>query len=605
LEGDDFMNHQADNKIRSIKVKVLSSLLGLSILLAISTSLVAMLIMNNQNGESTAILDEVLREDYDILIQSEVETALSMIETVYKQVQNGNMNMSEAKEIAAEILRNLRYGEDGYFWADSSDGTNIVLLGNEDSEGKNRMNLQDSNGVWIIQEFINQAKSGGGYTDYYFPKAGSDIAELKRGYTLYFEPFDWIIGTGNYIDNIDRIVMDKEITVNKMINRGIRLMYIINGLLLVLIGIIAYLLGRGIAHPIIQLSRLVDKTAQLDLRDEALSSKIINKNDEIGIMARAINSMRTKLRDIISENINAMNDLSNSAVIITENSNEVALSVEEVARAVEDLAIGMSDESREVNKGYEQLTLLKNQVDEMVISSDLLYEYASKTGEANEAGLKTVDGLKNKFESNQMIIKDVSISIDELSDKSNLIGSIISAIQSIAEQTNLLALNAAIEAARAGEAGRGFAVVADEIRKLSEQTSNSTREIENITLTIKEEIHKTKVRMDEANKVVKESTEASYETDKIFQNINEAVSHTLDQIKILIKNIETIDHSKEVVMDSMNVITSITENSSASSEEISASTEEQAASIQENVHMIEEIKNMALNLEEKMKVFRI
>lgn len=599
------MNHQADNKIRSIKVKVLSSLLGLSILLAISTSLVAMLIMNNQNGESTAILDEVLREDYDILIQSEVETALSMIETVYKQVQNGNMNMSEAKEIAAEILRNLRYGEDGYFWADSSDGTNIVLLGNEDSEGKNRMNLQDSNGVWIIQEFINQAKSGGGYTDYYFPKAGSDIAELKRGYTLYFEPFDWIIGTGNYIDNIDRIVMDKEITVNKMINRGIRLMYIINGLLLVLIGIIAYLLGRGIAHPIIQLSRLVDKTAQLDLRDEALSSKIINKNDEIGIMARAINSMRTKLRDIISENINAMNDLSNSAVIITENSNEVALSVEEVARAVEDLAIGMSDESREVNKGYEQLTLLKNQVDEMVISSDLLYEYASKTGEANEAGLKTVDGLKNKFESNQMIIKDVSISIDELSDKSNLIGSIISAIQSIAEQTNLLALNAAIEAARAGEAGRGFAVVADEIRKLSEQTSNSTREIENITLTIKEEIHKTKVRMDEANKVVKESTEASYETDKIFQNINEAVSHTLDQIKILIKNIETIDHSKEVVMDSMNVITSITENSSASSEEISASTEEQAASIQENVHMIEEIKNMALNLEEKMKVFRI
>lgn len=140
----------------------------------------------------------------DAIIKSEVQTAISMVNNYYKKYNKREMSFEEAKLKAADALRNLRYGENynGYFWADTSDGINVVLYGKKDVEGKNRYNAS-MYGVYYIQEIIsNGMKPGGGYTEYYFPKYKQSEPKPKRSYSKYYEPFDWIIGTGYYLEDL-------------------------------------------------------------------------------------------------------------------------------------------------------------------------------------------------------------------------------------------------------------------------------------------------------------------------------------------------------------------------------------------------------------------
>jgi methyl-accepting chemotaxis protein len=147
-----------------------------------------------------------LAKQHDQLIKAQTQQAVSMLETVYEGSFNGKYSLDEAKTLGANLLRNLRYGDqkEGYFWADTTNGTNIVLYGRKDVEGKNRLNDQ-VNGIYYIQEIIaNGKKIGGGFTNYYFPKKDGDQPLAKRSYSLYFAPFDWIIGTGYYIEDLDK-----------------------------------------------------------------------------------------------------------------------------------------------------------------------------------------------------------------------------------------------------------------------------------------------------------------------------------------------------------------------------------------------------------------
>lgn len=135
---------------------------------------------------------------HDLLIKSEVETAVSMLQAVYTKHQQGEMTLDQAKKLGADLLRELRYGDEGYFWADTTEGVNLVLYGRKDVEGKNRLEAKDQNGMFFIKEFLALAKSGGGYVEYWFAKRGETIAQPKRSYVLLFKPFGWVVGSGYY-----------------------------------------------------------------------------------------------------------------------------------------------------------------------------------------------------------------------------------------------------------------------------------------------------------------------------------------------------------------------------------------------------------------------
>jgi methyl-accepting chemotaxis protein len=134
----------------------------------------------------------------DILIKGEVETAVSMLQAIHTRQQRGEMTMVKAKKLGADLLRELQYGTEGYFWADTTEGVNVVLYGRKDVEGRNRIKDKDSRGTYYIQELMAKAKAGGGYVEYWFPKKGQTTEQSKKAYVLLFKPFGWVVGTGYY-----------------------------------------------------------------------------------------------------------------------------------------------------------------------------------------------------------------------------------------------------------------------------------------------------------------------------------------------------------------------------------------------------------------------
>ncbi len=134
----------------------------------------------------------------DSLIKGEVQTVISMLQVISDRQQAGEMTIEQAKDLAAGLLRGMTYGTDGYFWADTEEGVNVVLYGRTDVEGRNRLEDKDTNGKFYVKEFMSVGKAGGGYVDYLFVKKGETNALPKRSYVQSFKPFGWVIGTGYY-----------------------------------------------------------------------------------------------------------------------------------------------------------------------------------------------------------------------------------------------------------------------------------------------------------------------------------------------------------------------------------------------------------------------
>lgn len=134
----------------------------------------------------------------DLLIKSEVETAVSMLQAIFTKYQQGEMTLEQAKKLGADLLRELRYGTEGYFWADTTEGVNVVLYGRKDVEGKNRLEDKDQQGTFYIKELLAKGKAGGGYVEYWFTKKGQAPTQPKRSYVLLFKPFGWVVGSGYY-----------------------------------------------------------------------------------------------------------------------------------------------------------------------------------------------------------------------------------------------------------------------------------------------------------------------------------------------------------------------------------------------------------------------
>lgn len=182
--------------------------------------------LRNITNTATETLENQTRQDYDDAIKDQVDNAISMLQVYYNAYEKGTITLDEAKKQGADMLRDLRYGENGYFWADDTKGNNIVLLGSE-TEGTNRMNMKDADGYDMIKNIIEVGQQkDGGYCDYVFPKEGETESSPKRSYSKLFEPFGWVIGTGNYVDYIDVTVTNAKSSVDSIMKRCIYVMII-------------------------------------------------------------------------------------------------------------------------------------------------------------------------------------------------------------------------------------------------------------------------------------------------------------------------------------------------------------------------------------------
>ena len=267
--------------------KVRTKLLLLILLVFIAITGIAVVNIQKQgeaNRVSLEVLEKTVRQDYDEYIKSQVNNVITLLDSINKKYKNGEYTLEEAKKLSADLVRDLRYKDGAYFWIDTTDGQNVVLLGNK-TEGTNRINAKDVNGYEMIKDIIkNGMKDDGGYTEYWFPKEGATEASPKRAYSKYYEPFGFVVGTGNYTDNIDNIIATQsEITTNNF-NKNKILMLIILAIDLILAIAATFVVAQEIMKG---LNTAIDHMKVIATGDFSvkLPEKYIKRKDDFGELA--------------------------------------------------------------------------------------------------------------------------------------------------------------------------------------------------------------------------------------------------------------------------------------------------------------------------------
>ena len=370
----------------------------------------------------------------------------------------------------------------------------------------------------------------------------------------------------------------------------------------IVVGLFGLYFSRRFTKPLVDLSSTIATIANGDLKDFDLK---INSKDEIGQLYHSLKIMTQNLRELVGNIQTVSSTLASHSLQLSSTTEETTQSLTQVVTTINEMAQGNSEQASMVQESTEAITKVNNIVSEATIKTEGASNKAKETLELAKEGQRAIERQSQKIEENNKYTNAVGKSIQQLATMADEIRNIIGTINSIAEQTNLLALNASIEAARAGDAGRGFAVVAEEIRKLAEQSSNSTKKIEDIVNSINDRVNETVNNMNQAREsvlVMESSAEDTKESfNKIFTSITELAQIAYD-VSTALEEINK--QTQEVTNQAMN-ISAVVEQASASMQEISASSEEQLASMETIAQSSNELENIAQELLTQVEKFKI
>ena len=397
------------------------------------------------------------------------------------------------------------------------------------------------------------------------------------------------------------VISADESEVLQPVNNMMKLAVFALIVVVVIVSTIGIVITEIALRPIIRVSQIVQKMADLDFSENENTEKMKKRKDETGVMTRSVALLREELVDLLEGIQKQSVQLFKTSANLDGDSDETQKMVEQVDRAVGDIATGATSQAQETQNATENVIAMGNMIEDTNAEAERLNGNAQQMKDSSDQAMQILKELNEINDRTKQSIEEVYTQTNITNESVQKIKEATVLIASIAEETNLLSLNASIEAARAGEQGKGFAVVASQIQKLAEQSNESASQIDEITNALISDSTKSVETIAQVRDIMNEQSEKMEKTDSMFRQVNTGVDHAMDSVNTITEKTELLNQSREKIIDVVQNLSAIAEENAASSQETSASITQVNTVVTDISDNASGLKDIAYHLENDVK----